>query len=364
MRLGGRPAAADQIAEALNDDTAAQHVAQPGDGFAVTVGIFEGLREVLRHQQGEVGVLGLLGGIFIAVAVDGDDAVGVLIDHGALGVHAEGTDTVAVLLGAVDDLAFVQLVSQMGKDGCGQFHADAEVHAVGLGGDLQIPADGFHPLAADAAHGNDALLAAINGILADHVVAVLGYPDGLNRGVKEEGDLLLQISVQIFQNDIVDIGAQMTDGSVQQMQVVLDAQGLEPGTGGRIQLGAFAAVAQIDLVHVLHQIQGLLLADVFVKGTAKIIGDVVLTVGEGACAAETAHDGAALAADTGLDLHTVDGTTALGQSMARFEDGDFQTGIPLHQLIGCENTAGTGTNDDNIILHNHCSCEKVLRISR
>ena len=98
--VGCGAAATDQIAETLHDHTAAQHVAEPGDGFAVAVGVLEGFGEVLGHEQGKVGVLGLLGRIFVAVAVHGDDAVGVLVNHGALGVHAEGTDLVAVLLGA------------------------------------------------------------------------------------------------------------------------------------------------------------------------------------------------------------------------------------------------------------------------
>ena len=50
--------------------------------------------------------------VFVAVTVDGDNAVGVLVDHRALWVHAEGAHPVAVLLGTVDDLALVQLVRQ------------------------------------------------------------------------------------------------------------------------------------------------------------------------------------------------------------------------------------------------------------
>ncbi len=82
-------AAADQIAEALHDDAAAQHVGQARDGLAVAVGILEGLGEVLGDEQREVRVLGLVGRVLIAVAVDGDDAVRVLVHDRALGVHAE-----------------------------------------------------------------------------------------------------------------------------------------------------------------------------------------------------------------------------------------------------------------------------------
>ena len=37
-------------------------------------------------------------------------------------------------------------------------------------------------------------------------------------GVADAVFLILQVSVEIFQNDIVDIGSQMAHGSVQQMQ--------------------------------------------------------------------------------------------------------------------------------------------------
>lgn len=41
---------------------------------------------MLRYQQGKVGVLCLLVGSFVAVAVYGDDAVGVLIYNDTVGI--------------------------------------------------------------------------------------------------------------------------------------------------------------------------------------------------------------------------------------------------------------------------------------
>ena len=43
-----------QIAEALHNYTAAQHIAQAGNGFAIAVGILEWLRKMLGNQQSEV----------------------------------------------------------------------------------------------------------------------------------------------------------------------------------------------------------------------------------------------------------------------------------------------------------------------
>ena len=62
---------------------------------------------MLGDQQSKICVLGLPGRVFVAMAVDGDNAVGILCDHCALGIHAEGAYPVTVLGCAVDDLAFV-----------------------------------------------------------------------------------------------------------------------------------------------------------------------------------------------------------------------------------------------------------------
>ena len=85
------------------------------------------------HQEGKVRVVRLLCRILIAVAVDGDNAVGILIDHDAPGIHAEGAHPVLELLGPVDDLALIELIRQVGKQLRRKLHPDADVHAVRLG---------------------------------------------------------------------------------------------------------------------------------------------------------------------------------------------------------------------------------------
>ena len=73
---------ADQVSETLDND-AAEHIREPGDGFAVAVAVLEGLGEVLGDKKREIRVLRLLFRVFVAVSVDGDDSVGVFIDDGA-----------------------------------------------------------------------------------------------------------------------------------------------------------------------------------------------------------------------------------------------------------------------------------------
>ena len=75
---GGTSASADQISEALYDHTAAQHVAQPGNGLTVSVGILERFGKMLADQQGKVRIVRMFRRIFITVSVDRYNTVGIL----------------------------------------------------------------------------------------------------------------------------------------------------------------------------------------------------------------------------------------------------------------------------------------------
>ncbi len=196
---------------------------------------------MLAYEQGKVGVLGVLALVLVAVAVDGDDAVGVLVDDDAVRVHAEGADEVFKLLGTVDDLALVQLVGQVGEHVRGQFHAHADIDAVGVGGDVHALADGLHPLAAAAADGDDAVFA--GGIPSGlDLVAVAGLLDAGDGGVEVEIDLVLQLVEDVAEDDVVYVGAEMADLRVEQVQAVFKAGALDLGVGGGVELGALAAV--------------------------------------------------------------------------------------------------------------------------
>ena len=143
----------------------------------------------------------------------------------------------------------------------------------------------------------------------------------------------------------------MPDGSVQKVQVILNAQGLEPGTGCGVQLGTLSAVAHVDFIHILHQIQRLLFPDIFVEGAAKVVGKIVFSVRESAGTAKAAHDAAAFAANAAFDFLSVNGTVAFIQGMACFKDSHFQRRRPLGQFVCRENTARTCANNDDIIPH-------------
>ena len=64
-----RALTADEVAEALNHNSAAEHIRKARDALAVAVGILEGVREVLRHEKREVGVARMLSATSFAPSV-------------------------------------------------------------------------------------------------------------------------------------------------------------------------------------------------------------------------------------------------------------------------------------------------------
>ena len=70
-------------------------------------------------------------------------------------------------------------------------------------------------------------------------------------------------------------------------------------------------MSHVDLIHVFHKLSSCLFANVFVQSAAKIIGNVVFTIGECARSAESAHNGAGFTFDAGFDLITVNRAVTL-----------------------------------------------------
>ena len=70
----------------------------------------------------------------------------------------------------------------------------------------------------------------------------------------------------------------MADGSIQKLELILQADLLELGTGGGIHLRLFTAVAGVDVVHITHQVKGLFLPYILVESTAEVVGDVIFPV--------------------------------------------------------------------------------------
>ena len=359
--LLGAALAADEVAEALDDNAAAQHVAQAGNALAVAVGILERLREMLGDQQREIRVVRLFCGILVAVTVHSYNPIRVFVDDNAPGVHAEGTYRVFILFGAVDDFAFIQFVGQVRENLGRQFHADTNINAVGIRLDVKVFTDFFHPLAAAASGGNNALAPLKEFVAAVNAIAVVRLFYRVDGAVKMELHLFLQMVVKVLEHNIVNVRSEVANGSVQQVQTVLHTGFFQARAGGRIELRALAAVAQIDSINIFHEFRGSLFADVLVERAAEIVGDVVLAIGECARAAKAAHDGAALAVDAGFHFLAVNRTLPAVERVPRFKNGDFQVRSAFHQFISGKNSSGASTNNEHIVHRNSSikSCSGV-----
>ena len=300
---------------------------------------------MLRHEQCEIRVLRLLRGILIAVAVYGDDAVGVFIDHGTLRIHTEGADVILVLLGTVDDLTLVELVGEVREDLGRQLDTDAEVHTVRVRRDLEVRTDLLHPLTATPTGGNHALLSLEGALAAVDPVALFRLLDGVDAAVEVEIDLIFQVIIEMLEHDIVDVGAEMTDGCVEEMETMLHAGLLKLRAGRRVELRALTAEFEIDLIDILHQLDGILLSDILVERAAEIVRDVVLSIREGTGTTETAHDRAAVTVDARFDLLSIDRALTTTELVAVLENRDLQIRTALDQLVGSENTARARTDN-------------------
>ena len=162
--------------------------------------------------------------------------------------------------------------------------------------------------------------------------------------------MVLHFLVKVLEHYVVDVRAEVPDRCVEQLELVLHAQARDFRTCGGVELGAFAAVGHVDLVHILHELGGLPLSDMLAERTAEVVGDVVFPVGERAGAAESGHDGAGLASYAGLDFPAVDGAFPLFQRVAHFYDGHPEGRPAFHELVCGENAARTGTDYDYVIL--------------
>ena len=188
----------------------------------------------------------------------------------------------------------------------------------------------------------------------DAVALALFFHRG-DRGVEVEVHLVLQLVIEVLEDDVVDVRPQVAHGSVQQGQTVLHAFLFELCAGRGVHFRARSAVCAVDVVDILHELEGRLPADVFIERAAKVVRDVVFAVRESARPAEAVHDGTGGTVDAALHFLAVDGTVALREFMAFLEDGDLETGRFAGQLIGGKDAAGARPDDDDIVFHVHPS---------
>ena len=152
----------------------------------------------------------MLGRILIAVSVYRNNTVGIFRNNRALGVHTEGAHLIPVFLCPVYNFTLVQFICQVRKYLCRKLYTDSNIHTVGAGRNLHIPANPLHPFASASTHRNNTFFAAIRLSIGGNLIAAVHCSNRIHRRIKIKINLFLQLCIQIFQNLVVNIRTQMT----------------------------------------------------------------------------------------------------------------------------------------------------------
>lgn len=163
----------------------------------------------------------------------------------------------------------------------------------------------------------------------------------------------LHFIVHVFQHDIVDISTEVTHRCIEQLQLVLHAELFEFCARSREHPCRLSAMADVNLIDVVHQINRLFASDVLIQRAAEIIRNIVFSIGESACSAKSAHDRTGRTFDTGFHLLAVNRTTALLQRITRLKNRYLKLRTLFHQLIRRKNAARTCADDNDIIFHTY-----------
>ena len=341
-----------QVAEALDQYTAGQHIGEGGDVLAIAVGLIEGLGEAVADQKSKVGILTAEAGVCIGVAVNGIDALHIFGHHMAVGVHTEGAHLIAVLLGAVDQLGLVHHVGDMLKDGGGQFHPNPDVHLVVQQFQAQIFTLVGEPFCAGASGGGDEPAAGdLVSLLQGQAEAIPIPGDVLYGGIEAELQLVLQPLVDVLKDAQVVFGAQVLAPGLKQMQVI--AQGPAGQGAGLCGLGGkdllCSAVSYIDGVHIVDELHDLAGLHKVGEPSAKLGCEVELSVGKCACPSEAAHGVAYGAVDALPYLARYDGAAAMVDITPLVQGQDLQFRTVAGQFIGGKDPGLAAAQDDNVI---------------
>ena len=154
---------------------------------------------MLCHKERKVCIIRLFCRILITVAIYRYDSISILSNHGTPWVHAESSHLVSILLRSVYYLALIELIRQMGEQYRWKFHANAQIHTVGLGGDLKICTYSLHPFTSASSNGYDTFVTSKCTLLAAYTIcSIVHLFHRLYRSVKIEIHLVLKICIQIL----------------------------------------------------------------------------------------------------------------------------------------------------------------------
>ena len=154
-------------------------------------------------------------------------------------------------------------------------------------------------------------------------VAFLQLLHMLYRRMEIKINMVFHLIVHVFQYDVVDIGTEVAHRCIEQLQLVLHAELFEFCARSGEHPCRLSAVADVNLIDVVHQIYRLFASDVLIQRAAEIVRNVVFSVGESACSAKSAHDRTGRTFDTGFHLLAVNRTAPFFQRVAGLKDCHF-----------------------------------------
>ena len=143
----------------------------------------------------------------------------------------------------------------------------------------------------------------------------------------------------------------MADRCIQKMQAILKTKLADLTVCSRVKLCSFATMHQIQLIYIFHQFCCCIFANVLIQSSAKLVGDIIFSIGKSSCASESFHDGTCFTVDTGFYFFSVNWTFSFFQRMTCFKNRNFFLRIIIHQLIGRKNPSRTCSYDQYVIFH-------------
>ena len=348
--------AVQHVAEALHQDVSvAKHVAQAADVLGVGNGLVEGRAEVVRAQDGQVGVVALE--LLVGVAVHHRQAaVVVLLGNKSARVLAEGADLVLEGAAVANELALVQDLVHVLDDLVAHLYAHANVHRAGLVLYVVARAGVFQPAGTAPAGGNDhgagvKLLgsvrphghhAAADAVL-NHQVLALGAEAHLHPGVHK---VVLNGQVELLGL----LRPKVADGAVHQLEAGLD--GAQANLPHLVLVAAtlhvlVRAKLQVQFVHGVYGLLGVLGAYELGEVAAHLVGERELAVREGARAREARCYVAGVAAQAAARADL--GAVAALYGQALLQHDYVGLGARLKQLEGAEDAGRAGADYDDVI---------------
>ena len=353
------PLSVQDISEALDQDmSCAEHIGQLSDLLCVFDRLIEGHREVMRAEDGDVGIVRFL--LLEAVPVDHREVVIVVfLADKAAGVLAEGTYLVLEGGRVADQLGLVQHAVDPLHDLVPHLDPHADVDRSGQVCDVMLSAEALQPVRTAPSCGDDGM-SGIN--LLGHASVVDGHAQALvsvqNQIVTliTEAELHARIPQVIFDVPVEAMclfGSEMADRAVDQVKSCPDGALADLldliGNLRAFDMGIGAEV-EVDFVGIVDDLLHPVNAEQLGQITADIAGQRQLPVREGTRAGKSGGDVA-----IGLAVHAVSGLClgagAVFHCFSFFNDDDFLfTAVPEH-FDGGENPRRTGSDDQDIGFH-------------